>query len=632
MLFEKPFNSSHSFIKEIVTVFFITGVLAAAYSFTKINQEREETFISTAPQDTDNDGITDDIDKDDDNDGIPDLLEDECEFLGTFGTPSASVKSGNAVSAIYSDYDGFWSSKTTSLNPTAFDNHSTLLAFEAQGITYATGAGVGNSMMIDGDNDGRFDGIDTDGDGNADVNLEETTWLALQPVTRITTGIRLEARALDGNVNDAKGPLLTSGNTPFNPYLYEGERGLDMAYTIANIGNSWSFRLGGSAEDAYNDGIMDILLTQGAKLTSGSNYNRLNLLDANGNYLGNGVEVVWNDIPIVGESIVDQYNPNDSKHAANERKGLRFAAVELSEFNLDSEEISKAVAFRLEISSGADPIFFAVNEGSFTPGCISVDTDGDGIANSLDLDSDNDGIYDAVEAGHGKNIDADGRVTGNVGTDGIPDNVQAAGQFNSGNINYNVADSNGDNIFNYMTIDSDSDGCSDVLEAGFSDADADGVIGTGAISINSHGVVIGSGGYATPLDKDIDGNQDYTVASGPPSISVQPKNAVLFDGYASNITISADDLTAYQWQLSTDGGIHFIDLTNDDSYVGVTSETLTIKKADFSMEGYIYKVILENAGYVCEPYSTSSEAVVKVRVKTVISNRNQTYRVNTKKP
>ena len=345
MPFKLVRNKFRFSIVKLVILLCVLSVINSIYSFSKKYFHTEKYISTEVLVDTDGDGLTDDIDKDDDNDGIPDLMEDECEFSESYATPPPSVISDNSVTAIYSDFKGYWSSKTSSVNPTAFDGHSTLLAFESMGKTYATG--VVNSRMIDIDNNGRYDGIDTDGDGVKDVNIEETTWVAVKPVTRITKGIRLEARALDGNLTNASGPLLTSGGIPFNPYLYEGERGLDMAYTIANIGNTWSFRLGGSTAAAYNDGVMDILLTQGAKLTAGSNYNRLNLLDANGDYLGNGLEIIWDNIPIVGESIVDQYNPDDSKHAANERKGLRFAAVELSEFNLTSAEISKAVAFRL---------------------------------------------------------------------------------------------------------------------------------------------------------------------------------------------------------------------------------------------------------------------------------------------
>ncbi|MEH6705353.1 hypothetical protein [Galbibacter orientalis] len=625
MPFKLVRNKFRFSIVKLVILLCVLSVINSIYSFSKKYFHTEKYISTEVLVDTDGDGLTDDIDKDDDNDGIPDLMEDECEFSESYATPPPSVISDNSVTAIYSDFKGYWSSKTSSVNPTAFDGHSTLLAFESMGKTYATG--VVNSRMIDIDNNGRYDGIDTDGDGVKDVNIEETTWVAVKPVTRITKGIRLEARALDGNLTNASGPLLTSGGIPFNPYLYEGERGLDMAYTIANIGNTWSFRLGGSTAAAYNDGVMDILLTQGAKLTAGSNYNRLNLLDANGDYLGNGLEIIWDNIPIVGESIVDQYNPDDSKHAANERKGLRFAAVELSEFNLTSAEISKAVAFRLEISSGADPVFFAVNESSFTPGCVSVDTDGDGIPNSLDLDSDNDGIFDAVEAGHGKSIDSEGKVIGAVGADGIPNSVQATGQFDSGNINYSIADSNEDNVFDYMSLDSDSDGCNDVIEAGFLDEDNDGILGNTPVSVNSLGIIIEQGGYTAPRDGDADGVFDFRKKSSQPTISFKLQNKTLFDGRASNITILADNVTNYRWQLSTDAGNSFVDLVDNDVYAGVNSKTLTIKKAEFSMEGYRYRVLLENTGYLCSPYNSSTEVTVKVRVKTVIMNRNRAYRV-----
>ena len=625
MPFKLVRNKFRFSIVKLVILLCVLSVINSIYSFSKKYFHTEKYISTEVLVDTDGDGLTDDIDKDDDNDGIPDLMEDECEFSESYATPPPSVISDNSVTAIYSDFKGYWSSKTSSVNPTAFDGHSTLLAFESMGKTYATG--VVNSRMIDIDNNGRYDGIDTDGDGVKDVNIEETTWVAVKPVTRITKGIRLEARALDGNLTNASGPLLTSGGIPFNPYLYEGERGLDMAYTIANIGNTWSFRLGGSTAAAYNDGVMDILLTQGAKLTAGSNYNRLNLLDANGDYLGNGLEIIWDNIPIVGESIVDQYNPDDSKHAANERKGLRFAAVELSEFNLTSAEISKAVAFRLEISSGADPVFFAVNESSFTPGCVSVDTDGDGIPNSLDLDSDNDGIFDAVEAGHGKSIDSEGKVIGAVGADGIPNSVQATGQFDSGNINYSIADSNEDNVFDYMSLDSDSDGCNDVIEAGFLDEDNDGILGNTPVSVNSLGIIIEQGGYTAPRDGDADGVFDFRKKSSQPTISFKLQNKTLFDGRASNITILADNVTNFRWQLSTDAGNSFVDLVDNDVYAGVNSKTLTIKKAEFSMEGYRYRVLLENTGYLCSPYNSSTEVTVKVRVKTVIMNRNRAYRV-----
>jgi hypothetical protein len=575
--------------------------------------------------DSDGDGLTDEVDEDDDNDGIPDLYEDGCEINTAFGTPPSSIESENYVTSIYTNYSGFWSSSVASINSTSYDNVSELLAFEVGSDTYATG--VVSSNLMDNDGNGLYDSMDTDGDTNGDVVLKEGSWTALRPVTNIKSGVRLEGRAIDGNTGSAVGPQLTSGGIPFNPYLYEGERGLDMGYAIANIDNAWYFSLGGTNTDAYGDGEMDILVTQGAQLGSGLNYNRLHLLDADGNYLGNGVEVNWNDTPIVGNSNVDQYNVNDSSSGSNVKKNIRLAAVELSEFGLTDEERAIVSIFRLEISANADPIFFVVNDNSFYTGCTLQDTDGDGIPNSLDLDSDNDGIYDGVEAGHGATL-VDGMVTGDVGTDGIADVVQATGQFDNGTINYEINDSNSDNILDFLSLDSDSDGCNDVLEAGLSDDDNDGYLGTSPITTNSWGVVTGQDGYSTPRDGDSNTVSDYQESSSEPNISIAPEDTILFDGHSGSISVTSSDTSQYQWQISTDGGSNFLDIVDTTTYSGINSETLTIENVNFEFEGYLYRVILLNESNICSTYVTSDAALVTIRVKTVITNKRITYRVH----
>ncbi len=581
--------------------------------------------INYVNPDTDGDGIPDDIDQDDDNDGIPDIYEDGCETNVGFGSPPPSNTTTNYVTSIYTDYRGFWSSSVGSLNPKAYDDVSTLLGFTVGSSTYATG--VTSPRMMDSDSNGYFDQMDTDGNGTGDLGVEETSWSALKPVTKIQSGIRLEGRSVDGNNGQADGPLLTTGGIPFNPYLYQGERGLDMTYAIANIGNAWYFRLGGTNTPAYGDGIMDILLTQGAQLSGGSNYNRLHLLDENGNYLGNGVEVNWNNTPIVGNSMIDQYNVNDTPNNKNVKKNIRLAAVELSEFGLSPAERAQAVIFRLEISANADPVFFAVNDDSFITGCSPTDSDGDGLANGLDLDSDNDGILDAVEAGHGV-ATINGRIPGPVGTDGIPDAVQAPSQYNNGTINYSIADSNSDNILDYASTDSDSDGCNDVLEAGHADPDGDGFLGNSPVTINSTGIVMGQGGYNTPLDGDGNSVYDYTEAGNTPTISTIPASAVVFDGHSGNISLTTNHTTQYQWQISTDGGTTFVDIFDMGPYSGTDTDTLTINNPDMDMDGYQYRVELYNDAYVCSPSTTSNSITLDVRVRTVISNRKITFRVN----
>lgn len=583
-----------------------------------INTSYYQPFI-----DTDGDGLSDDIDEDDDNDGIPDLFENGCEINTAFGSPPSSLTSTNYVTSVYTNYSGFWASSVGSLNPKAYDNVSELLAFKVGSETYATG--VGASAMIDNNSNGLYDSMDTDGNGTGDVTVVETSWTALRPVTKIKSGIRLEGRALDGNNGNAMGPQLTSGGIPFNPYLYEGERGLDMGYAIANINNAWYFRLGGANTPAYGDGEMDILLTQGAQLGGGYNYNRLHLLDEDGNYLGNGVEVNWNNTPVVGNSHVDQYNTDDSTSGKNVKKNIRLAAVELSEFGLTPAERAKAVIFRLEISANADPIFFVVNDNSFITNCTPQDTDGDGIANSLDLDSDNDGIYDGIEAGHGETL-VEGRLTGPVGTDGIANTVQAVGQYDNGTINYEIKDSNNDNILDFLSSDSDSDGCSDVIEAGFLDGDNDTFLGTSPVTINSWGVVTGQGGYTYPMDGDNNTVPDYQEFSSAPDILITPQDTTIFDGDSGIISITTSNTTQYQWQISIDGGMSFLNMVDSGNYSGTETATLSIYDTNLDFDGHLFRVLLINEGYACSSFISSEVVTLNIRVKTVITNKRITYR------
>ena len=63
--------------------------------------------------------------------------------------------------------------------------------------------------------------------------------------------------------------------------------------------------------------------------------------------------------------------------------------------------------------------------------CLPLDTDGDGVPNSLDVDSDGDGCYDAVEAAGNftaNEVDVNGRLMGGVNAHGIPLVVAPDGQ------------------------------------------------------------------------------------------------------------------------------------------------------------------------------------------------------------
>ena len=140
----------------------------------------------------------------------------------------------------------------------------------------------------------------------------------------------------------------------------------------------------------------------------------------------------------------------------------------------------------------------------------TVDTDGDGIPDSLDLDSDNDGLLDVLESGISNaaalDVDGDGRIdnSNTFGSNGLADLVETFAD--SGTINYTVVDTDGDGVRDFRDLDSDNDGIPDVTESGGADGDGDGIIGDGTPAVDSNGLP--SGGGQDPIDTDGDGVPD----------------------------------------------------------------------------------------------------------------------------
>ncbi len=251
------------------------------------------------------------------------------------------------------------------------------------------------------------------------------------------------------------------------------------------------------------------------------------------------------------------------------------------------------------------------------------DYDGDGVKDIDDLDDDNDGIPDTVESNsNDPTADADG--------DGTP-NYQDADfcTLNTFSICSDL-DMDNDGIPNHLDLDSDGDGCYDVLEAGFTDDNNDGLLADLPTTVDGNGQVTGSNkvdGYTTPTDADSSGTADYLESGAAPTLITHPSDVTAFAGSGGNFTVSANNANAYQWQLSTDGGVTFTDLTDGSLYSGSSTATLTLSTTDLSMNGYQYRVVVQNSSFICASPVTSNAATLSLNVRTVISNRRITYRV-----
>ncbi|MCM5664202.1 LamG-like jellyroll fold domain-containing protein [Galbibacter mesophilus] len=101
----------------------------------------------------------------------------------------------------------------------------------------------------------------------------------------------------------------------------------------------------------------------------------------------------------------------------------------------------------------------------------------------------------------------------------------------------------------------------------------------------------------------------------------QPEDKFVFVDEGTTFSVTAKNVATYQWQVSTDYGNNYTDIP------GETSKDLTLANIEVNQNGNKYQVLLTSTKSSCGTI-TSEEATLSVGVRTVITNRNQTYRVN----
>ena len=107
-----------------------------------------------------------------------------------------------------------------------------------------------------------------------------------------------------------------------------------------------------------------------------------------------------------------------------------------------------------------------------------------------------------------------------------------------------------------------------------------------------------------------------------PAITLQPTNKTICEGQNTTFIAAASgsNLT-YKWQVSTNNGVLFTDLTNAGVYSGTNTASLIITSTTVSMDGYKYRLIVSGS---CTPDVTSNEVALTVnrRPTSVISGSN----------
>lgn len=509
--------------------------------------ESIEVPVSICPDDSDNDGIIDNIDIDNDNDGI--LNCDESN-----GNAIVNISSLNAPVVHFMD---------GSMSTTLLDGS----------LTNSNSSGAINKFI--GSSDGNFESsVNTGNDSENVYRLDfgepiDIELTAGSGLSTNTDGAYLIARIFPSGKNitliDPDHQLLVDSN--FDG-VFEDDistiSGSEIHFKINSTPNgTLPYRFVASEVDGF------------------SIIHRMSNLSTSNSFFGK-IGVICYKKDTDSDGISDAYDgdsDNDGIPDILEAAGANY--IPLSNIDLDGD--------------GLDDAF-----NSMSP---PIDSDGDGIFDFIDLDSDNDGIFDLEESGSLlDDINSDGIVDNalaTIGENGIPDSAESSPDSNI--INYVLGDFDGDTLFNFIDPDSDGDLCNDVLEAGFSDDDMDGFLGVFPVQVNELGTVVNaSSGYVSP-------NADY-LKTATIEILEQPTNTGICIYSEGTITVNSN-ASSFLWQVSNDG-VNWDIISDFSHFSGMETNTLLITNAQQAFDQLQFRVKLGISGNSCPEFSETAALIV----------------------
>ncbi len=514
------------------------------------------TYNGGDPVNTDGTDSADFLDRDSDNDGVNDVIE----AGGPTADPDGDGLVGSGAPA--ANDDGVVAGAGLIPPDTDGDGNPDFRDIVGDTNSDHDSDGIPNPFDLDDDNDGIPDlkegpaGSDADGDGVIDsLDLDSDNDGIYDAAESGASGVSINAGRITGSVGinglpDAVESSAESGVTSYNsgdPIDTDGD-------TVADFRDL----------DSDNDGITDVIEAGGADpdrnalIGSGAPP----VVDANGVATGVGagrvpVDTDNDSTPDYRDRDADNNGVNDVVEAGYMDDGNGMLSgfsdtappdglddnitiknlVDLpdadgdgtADYRDNDDADNDGVADALDIDDDNDGILDSAEQ----EGTSDADTDGDGVVDRLDLDSDNDGILDARESGadgSSLTITSAGRIdisSNPVGSNGLASSLEdvdtpaAAVNYNGGT----PVDTDGDSKPDFRDLDSDNDGANDVIEAGGSDPDGNGLIGIGsgsAVAVSGAGLasVLAAAGLVPP-DSNSDGTPDYrdsNVAAEPPRL------------------------------------------------------------------------------------------------------------------
>ncbi len=102
-----------------------------------------------------------------------------------------------------------------------------------------------------------------------------------------------------------------------------------------------------------------------------------------------------------------------------------------------------------------------------------------------------------------------------------------------------------------------------------------------------------------------------------PAVTAQPASTSICNGSVATFTAAGTGTAVvYQWQLSTDGGLNYINLVNTAPYSGVNTPVLTVNPVTLAMNTYRYRLALSGT---CPPVAYTNGAILTVKALPVVT-------------
>ncbi len=261
------------------------------------------------------------------------------------------------VTEIYTDYNGFWKSSTSAINPVLPDNSNNVLAFTYNSTTFSTG--VNDALLT------------TEGVTYTAANFKALPVTSIGSTVASSTYIAL-GTLYDGVNNGFSNPL---PSVRMIDVLTDGINGLDIGTGVTNIPSAASITFPVTSIDinSINDSKPDILYSQTAQATGAGD--KLYFVNNSGAIIGDTVSVTWTSVPVLGSYTCDLYNLSKttcdvaviiSGDLTNQTKEIRLAGLQLSQFNITAANSANVVSLVIKPGGQSDPAFVAYNSDAMS--------------------------------------------------------------------------------------------------------------------------------------------------------------------------------------------------------------------------------------------------------------------------